>query len=80
MVAIYDHVYNRVPDQAGGDYWLEELDNGKIEKGLFVLAVINGALGDDALMLEKQTIAGVSFVKSGVQNLDMAKKVIDDID
>ena len=38
-----------------------------------------GALGDDALMLEKQTIVGVNFVRSGVQNLDMAKKVIDDM-
>ncbi len=79
IVAIYNHVYGRDPDQAGGDYWLEELDSGKIEKALFILAVINGAIGDDALMLDKQTIAGVNFVKSGVQNLDMAKKVIDDV-
>jgi len=79
IVSTYNHVYDRDPDQEGGDYWLEELDSGKVEKGLFILAVINGAIGDDALMLEKQTIAGVNFVKSGVQNLDMAKKVIDDI-
>ncbi len=79
IVAIYNHVYDRDPDQEGGDYWLEELESGKVEKGLFILAVINGAIGDDALMLEKQTIAGVDFVKSGIQNLDMAKKVIDDL-
>ena len=79
IVAIYNHVYDRDPDQEGGDYWLEELESGKVEKGLFILAVINGGIGEDALMLEKQTIAGVNFVKSGVQNLDMAKKVIDDI-
>ena len=79
IVAIYNHVYGRNPDQAGGDYWLKELDSGKIEKGLFILAIINGAIGDDASMLRKQTIVGVDFVRSGVQNLDMAKKVIDDI-
>ena len=79
IVSIYNHVYDRDPDQAGGDYWLEELESAKVEKALFILAVINGAIGDDALMLDKQTIAGVNFVKSGVQNLDMAKKVIDDV-
>ena len=44
IVSTYNHVYNRNPDQAGGDYWLEELDGGKIEKGLFILAVINGGI------------------------------------
>ena len=79
IVAIYNHVYGRNPDQAGGDYWLKELDSGKIEKALFILAIINGAIGDDALMLGKQTTAGVIFVRSGVESLDLAKKVIDDI-
>ena len=79
ITSIYNYVYNRDPDQAGMDYWAKELDSNKIDKSIFLLATINGAKGDDALMLEKKTIVGVDFLKSGVQNLDMAKKVIDDI-
>jgi len=79
ITSIYNYVYNRDPDQAGMDYWAKELDSNKIDKSIFLLATINGAKGDDALMLEKKTIAGVDFLKSGVQNLAMSKKVIDDI-
>jgi hypothetical protein len=79
IVAIYNNVYGRNPDQAGGDYWLKELDSGRIEKALFILAIINGAIGDDASMLEKQTTVGINFVESGVQDMGTAKKVIDDV-
>ena len=79
IVAIYNHIYNRNPDQAGGDYWLNDLDKGYIERPLFILAIINGAKGDDLEMLQKQTIAGVIFASNSSSDLDLAKKVIDDI-
>jgi len=79
IVSIYNHIYNRDPDQAGGDYWLQELESGNIERPLLILALIRGAKGEDALMLKKQTRVGIDFAKSGSVDLDLAKRVIDDI-
>ena len=79
IASIYNHVYNRDPDQAGGEYWLKELESGKIGRPLLILALITGAKGEDALMLEKQTKVGIDFAKSGSLDLDLAKKIIDDI-
>jgi len=79
IVSIYNHIYNRDPDQAGGDYWLQELESGKIERPLLILALIRGAKGEDALMLKKQTRVGIDFAKSGSVDLDLAKRVFDDI-
>ncbi|PHS56412.1 MAG: hypothetical protein COB17_09105, partial [Sulfurimonas sp.] len=40
----YQFLFNRDADNAGMLYWLAELNNGRINKDRFILAMINGAL------------------------------------
>lgn len=42
ITAIYQNMFSRAPDQAGFDYWKDELDSGT-PRDSFILTVINGA-------------------------------------
>lgn len=53
--AVYENLFDREPESAGLEYWLQRLRSGEIEKSLFLLAVINGAQGDDAKILDGKT-------------------------
>ncbi len=52
---VYLNVFERFPDEEGYAYWVGELYNNRILPSNFILAVINGAQGDDAMMLENKT-------------------------
>jgi C-terminal processing protease CtpA/Prc len=77
--SIYSNLFNRKPDNNGLQYWVEALDKGNISKSLFILAVVNGAVGDDATILNNKTTVGLRFVESGSNDIDIAKKVMQDI-
>jgi len=49
--SVYRNLFRREADVAGADYWVNALDSGAVEKSTFILAVVNGALGDDAVIL-----------------------------
>lgn len=70
---IYINLFNRESDQAGLDYWVGELNLGRIEKAVFILAVINGAqdtieFGNDATILTNKTTVGLEFAKAGLND------------
>ena len=60
IISIYTNLFQRSPDSAGSDYWIGELDSGSISKSVFILAVVNGAVGDDATILETKTEIALS--------------------
>ena len=64
--SVYNNLFDREPDQKGWDYWENELDNGSIDKSVFILAVVNGALGNDASILEEKTNAALLEIESNV--------------
>ena len=74
--AIYQNVFGRKPDKAGKDYWLHDLNNRYIARSEFILAVINGALGDDAVLLENKTEVALEYAQKGYNNIDEAKKIM----
>ncbi len=74
--AVYENLFNRPIDAAGMVYWKKELESGNIPRSLFVLAVINGALGDDAKILDNKTIVGLAFAKAGLDDPEDAKCVL----
>ncbi len=78
--AIYDNLFNRSADSDGFNYWLEEITQGKIEKSVFILAVVTGALGDDESILKNKTTIGLIFATQGNSNLEDAKNIMQDID
>ncbi len=78
--AVYHNLFNREPDSAGYEYWLKELDSGNISKETFILAVINGALDDDAVILNNKTKVAMEYYKRDLNDITLAKEVMKNID
>ena len=74
--AVYKNLFDREPDSAGWRYWVDELDNGYIPRSKFILAVINGAMGDDARILSNREKAGEYFANKGLNDSKEAYKVV----
>jgi len=74
--AVYGNIFGRVPKGAGYDYWLEELEKGKISRSDFILAVGNGAQGDDARVLHNKMEIGLAYANSGHNGLEGAMDVM----
>ena len=77
--ATYKNLFNREPDDAGMDFWKEQLEKGSISKSAFILAVVNGAKGDDAEIMANKKQVGLDFVKNGGNDPDKAKDAMKDI-
>lgn len=84
VTSVYDNLFNRVPDTAGFDYWVQELDSGSVSKQNFILAVINGAqntvLSQDATILTNKQTVGLDFVAKGLDNVTLARSVMANVD
>jgi len=82
VTRVYQNLFKRDPDTAGLHYWVTALDSGSIAKSTFILAAINGALGDDAVILSNKTQVGLAFANSGsndYQNaIDIMKNITQD--
>jgi len=76
VTSIYTNLFKRSPDTAGLDYWVVALNSGVISKSLFILAVTNGALGDDATILENKTEVGLAFAAKGLNDSTLATSVV----
>jgi len=77
--AVYQNLFNRDPDLAGWDYWEKELNENRFSKNSFILAVINGALGDDATILSNKTEVGLAYADKGNNDEIYAKVVLEGI-
>ncbi|RLA77359.1 MAG: hypothetical protein DRG30_00310 [Epsilonproteobacteria bacterium] len=62
---VYDNLFDRASDGEGFAYWLTELDSGRVTRDIFILAVVNGAQGDDANILNNKTEVGLAFACNG---------------
>ena len=78
--SVYHNLFNREPDSAGLEYWKRELDNHTIPRSQFILAVINGARGDDAEILNNKTEVGQYFVLRNITDINLARQVMENID
>ena len=63
---VYLNYLNRGIDDAGLTYWTTELDENRIIRGHFILAVINGVKGDDVQFVEDREEVLTVFMKSGL--------------
>lgn len=82
--SVYRNLFNRDAEQAGLDYWMNELDSGRVAKQNFILAAINGALDteislDSTILTNKQTV-GLDFVAKGLESVDFARSVMKNVD
>ncbi len=76
---VYNNVLGRDPDQLGFDYWVGELrNNPEITEPIFILAIINGAIGPDVGYLRSKSDVGLYFaVERGMSNLDNSRAVME---
>jgi hypothetical protein len=83
VMAVYNNLFNRDPEPAGLEYWVEELNSGRVAKPVFILAVINGAqnteLGNDAIILDNKTIVGLAFADAGLDDVELAIEIMSGI-
>ena len=63
---VYLNYLNRGIDDAGLNYWTEEIDEGRMIRGHFILAVINGVQGDDVTFVKEREDVLKAFMKSGL--------------
>ncbi len=78
--AVYQNLFDREPDIDGWQYWEDELDNGNIPRSTFILAAINGAMGDDAILLNNKKEIGEYFANAGLNDTQEAYRVISMVD
>jgi len=74
--SIYINLFKRTPDDEGMSYWNNALNSGSVAKSTFILAVTNGAKGDDAILLSNKTDVGLAFANSGNNDASEAKNVL----
>jgi hypothetical protein len=72
VTAIYANLFNRAPDADGLAYWVKDLDEGKVTQDKMILAVVNGALGNDARTLANKAAVGLYFADAGLENADFS--------
>ncbi len=77
--SIYHNLFNREPDSEGWIYWIDAINSGTISRSLFILALINGAKGDDIIILSNKQKVGEYFANSGLNSPQDAKMVISNI-
>lgn len=51
---LYQNLFDRSPDSAGAWYWQQQLDNGNLSVADLALALVNGALDNDALLMQNR--------------------------
>ncbi len=81
VIAIYINIFGREPEQAGLDYWVNELEkpNNPMHRSIMIQALKNGALGDDAKLLENKAKVAQIFVDEGLNDPQKAKDVLKNI-
>ena len=77
VIDVYKNLFNRLPDTAGYNYWVDALDNGSVSRSTAILAFINGAQGSDAVILDNKTEVGLYYADQGGEDADF---YLDDID
>jgi hypothetical protein len=77
---VYSNLFDRKADEDGYNYWLNELtNNSHIHRSVFILAIINGAKGDDNALLSNKTTVGLSFANDGRYDLTEASEIMEDV-
>lgn len=62
--AVYANLLGRTPDTAGLNYWVLQLDQGKVTLANLALAVVNGAQGTDATTVANKVSAATAYTNS----------------
>lgn len=62
--AVYQNLFNKAADVAGLNYWVSQLDSGKVTIGNVADAISKGAQGTDAAIITNKVAAAEAFTKA----------------
>lgn len=80
VTRVYSNLFGRVPDDEGLNYWVGELDSGRIYREQTILAFINGAQANDKALLDNKTAVGCYFAaKNPTGNAKLAQQVMQNV-
>ncbi|NRB04270.1 MAG: DUF4214 domain-containing protein [Rhodobacteraceae bacterium] len=91
--SVYGNVLGRIPDQAGFDFWVGQLDSGSVSRDAFILEVLKGAkaappdgasqefmdqqAADQAYLSTKTDIGAYFAVHKGMSNVENARATME---
>ena len=58
---VYENLFDRAGDSGGVAYWTGQIESGAVGLGAAVLAIANGAIGSDAIILQNKITVAVDF-------------------
>jgi|GEM_PF-1450401 len=64
IVLVYDQSFGRTPDDGGRDYWAGRIDSGELTPGEALLTIVEGASGDDLLIIDNKVDFSVQVTNS----------------
>lgn len=62
--AVYANLFNRAPDQAGKDYWIDALNKGHMTRANAAVIIMSSALAEDATLIQRKVQAASTFTTS----------------
>jgi hypothetical protein len=62
--AIYNNLFNRAPDAAGKDFWVNALNANAMTRGNAAVIIMSSALGDDSVLIARKVLAASLFTTS----------------
>lgn len=68
--AIYEAAFNREPEEAGLQYYVNGFKEGKFTPATIMLNILDGATGADKVVLENKIESAMNFTKAIDPNLD----------
>ncbi len=73
ITKIYNNLFDRDPDEASLKYWNED---STATNSQMIIAIVNGATGDDAVILDNKAEVGLAFADAGLNDVEKAKSVM----
>jgi len=64
VTAIYSNLFNRIPDQGGLDFWVGNIDAGRMTRAQAAVAIMAGAQLSDADLITKKTLMARAFTST----------------
>jgi len=76
---VYENFLQRFPDTSGLLYWESELDSGRVSRGSFILAIIQGAQSSDKSFIDTRYEVMSAFLNSGLSHTK-SQEILNDLD
>ena len=75
----YKNLFGRGVDTEGFEYWHAQFTSvSSYSMSMFIMSVSNGAIGDDAKIVNNRNSVALAFAKSGNKDIKKAKEIVEE--